>query len=60
MIERARQIIREDRHRTIHEVIMLVGIRHGTRHKILTEDLKMRCVASKFVPRLLSVDQKQQ
>ena len=39
---------------------MLVGIIHGTCHKILTEDLKMRRVASKFVPRLLSVDQKQQ
>ena len=60
MIERVRQIIREDRRRTIDEVSMLVGISHGTCHKILTEDLKMRRVASKFVPRLLSVDQKQQ
>jgi len=58
MIERVRQIIREDRRHTIDEVSMLVGISHGTSHKILTEDLKMRCVASKFVPRLLSVDQK--
>ena len=55
-----RQIIREDRRRTIDEVSMLVGISHGTCYKILTEDLKMRRVASKFVPRLLSVDQKQQ
>ena len=60
MIERVRQIIREDRRHTIDEVSMLVGISHGTCNKILTEDLKMRCVASKFVPRLLSVDQKQQ
>ena len=59
MIERVRQIVREDR-RTIDEVSMLVGISHGTCHKILTEDLKMRRVASKFVSRLLSVDQKQQ
>ena len=59
MIETVRQIIREDR-RTIHEVSMLVGISHGTCHKILTKDLKMRRVASKFMPRLLSVDQKQQ
>ena len=59
MIERVRQIIREDR-RTIDEVSMLVGISHGTCHKILTEDLNMRRVASKFVPRFLSVDQKQQ
>ena len=39
---------------------MLVGISHGTCHKILTDDLTMRRVASKFFPRLLSVDQKQQ
>ena len=52
MIDSVRQIIREDRRRTIDEVSMLVGI--------LTEDLKMRPVASKFVPRLLIVDQKQQ
>ena len=60
MIERVRQIIREDRRRTIDEVSMLVVISHGTCHKILTEDLKKWRVASKFVPRLLSVDQKQQ
>ena len=47
MIERVRQIICEDRH-------------HTTYHKILTEDLQMWSVALKFVPRLLSVDQKQQ
>ena len=41
MIERVRQIIREDRRRTIDEVSMLVGISHGTCHKILTQYLKM-------------------
>jgi len=60
MIERVRQIVREDRCITIDEVSMLVGISHGTCHKILTEDLKMRRVASKFVPGFLSVDLKQQ
>ena len=60
MIERVCQIIREDRCHTIDEVSMLVGISHGIYHKILTENLKMRHVASKFVPILLSVDQKQQ
>jgi len=54
------QIIREDRRCTIDEVNMLVGIIHGTCHRVLTEDLKMRLVTSKFVPSLLSVDQKQQ
>ena len=42
MIERVRQIIREDRCRTINEVSMLVGISHGTCHKILTLDLKIK------------------
>ena len=55
MIERVRQIIRKDRRHTIDEVSMLEGISHGTCQKILA-DLKMRCVTSKFVPRLLSVD----
>jgi len=60
MIEGVRQIIYEDHRRTIDEVSMLVGISHWTCHKILTEDLKMRRVTSQFLPRLLSVDQKQQ
>ena len=38
MIDSVRQIIREDRRRTIDEVSMLVGISHGSCHKILTED----------------------
>jgi hypothetical protein len=59
IIERVHQIIREDRRRTFDEVSMLMGISHGTCHKILTEDLKMRRVASTFVPRFLSFDQKQ-
>jgi len=58
MIERVRQIICKDCRLTIDEVSMLVGINHGTCHKILTEDLKMQRVASKFVPRLLSVPKK--
>ena len=37
IIERVRQIFRDDRHRTTDEVSMLVGISHGTCHKILTE-----------------------
>ena len=50
------QIIREDRRRTIDEVSMLVGISQGTCHKIFTEDLMMRRVASEFMRRFLNVD----
>ena len=35
------------------------GISYGSCQEILTENLGMRRVAAKFVPRLLSVDQKQ-
>jgi hypothetical protein len=55
MIERVRQIIREDRCRTTDDFSMLEGISDGTYHKILTG-----AVASKYVPRILIVDQKQQ
>ena len=40
MIEGVHQIIHEDRRRIIDEVSMLVGISHGTWHKILTEDFE--------------------
>jgi len=60
IIERVCHIICEDRRRTIDKVSVLVEISHGICHKILKEYLKMRRVASKFLPRLLSIDQKQQ
>jgi len=50
MIERVHQIIHEDRRHTIDEVSMLVGISHGTCHKILTEDLEMRRVHQNSCP----------
>ena len=34
-IERVRQIIREDRRRTIDEISMLVGISHGKKGKVI-------------------------
>ena len=58
MIERVHQIIREDRHCTIDDISMLLGISHGNCHNILTEDLKMQCFTSKLMPRLLSVNQR--
>jgi len=56
MIEWERQINCKDRRCETDEVSMLVGISHGTCLKILTEDLKMRHVTSKFVPTLLIVN----
>ena len=43
----------EDRRLAIREVADEVGISRGSANKILTEDLGMRRVAAKFVPKLL-------
>lgn len=58
-VEKIRQLIHEDRRQTIHDLCTSVGISYGSCQEILTENLGMRRVAAKFVPRLLSVDQKQ-
>ena len=50
-VARVREIIRADRRLTIREVAEEVRIAFGTCQKILTEDLRMRRVTAKFVPR---------
>ena len=57
-VVRVREIIRADRRLTIREVAEEVRIAFGTCQKILTEDLRMRRVTAKFVPRLLTAEQK--
>jgi len=56
-VARVREIIHADRRLTIREVAEDVGIAFGTCQKILTEDLQMRRVSAKFVPRLLMAEQ---
>ena len=53
-----REIIRAERHLTIREVAEEIRIAFGTSQKILNEDLRMRRVTAKFVPRLLTAEQK--
>ena len=55
---RVREIIHADRRLTIREVAEQVRIAFGTCQKILTEDLQMRRVTAKFVPCLLTAEQK--
>ena len=47
-----------DRRLTIREISGETGFGFGTVQKVLTNDLNMRRVAAKFVPRLLTDDQK--
>jgi len=53
-----REIFRADRLLTIREVAEEVRIAFGTCQKILTEDLQIRLVTAKFVPCLLTAEQK--
>jgi len=52
-------VIHDNRRLTIREVSEEVGICKSSCHTISTEKLKMLRVAAKFVPRLLTEEQKQ-
>ena len=56
MTEKVRKLIQCNRRMTIVELEQEVGISHGSIHAILSDDLKMRCVSAKFVPRQLTTD----
>jgi len=53
-VEKVLAAIRQNRRLTVHEVAEEVGICKSSCHLILTEKLKMRSVAAKFVPLLLT------
>jgi hypothetical protein len=59
-VEKIRELIPKDHHQTTHELTDTVGISYGVCQEILTENLNMHRIAAKFVPRLLTNDQKQQ
>jgi len=58
-VEKVLAMIRQNRRLTVREVAEEVGICRSSCHLILTDKLKMRCVAAKFVPRLLTDAQKE-
>src|SRR5215813_13745584 len=51
MIAKVKQVIREDRRQTIHDVCNKLGLSYGTCQQILTDELNMRRIAAKFAPR---------
>jgi hypothetical protein len=57
--EKIRTLIHEGRRRTIHELADTVWISDVVFQETLMENLNMRRIAAKFVPRLLTNDQKQ-
>jgi histone-lysine N-methyltransferase SETMAR len=56
MIEKVRHLIQCDRRMTIVELEQEVGFSHGSIHAILSDDLRMRRVSAKFVPRQLTAN----
>ena len=58
-VDRVRAVIRGNRRLTVREVAEEVGISIRSCHQIFTQKLKIRRVSAKFVPRLLSDDQKE-
>ena len=57
-INEVRDLILQNHRLTIREIAEDVGISFGSCQAILTEKLSMYCVAAKFVPRVLTKDQK--
>jgi histone-lysine N-methyltransferase SETMAR len=49
----------EDRRITVRELANEIEVSIGSAHSILTEDLGMRRESAKFVPKLLTMEQKQ-
>ena len=50
--------VNQDRRRTIHDLCAEVGVGYGSCQRIFTEQLNMHRIAAKFVPSVLTQDQK--
>jgi histone-lysine N-methyltransferase SETMAR len=59
LIDKVRALVMHDRRVTVREHAEEVGISTGLVHSILTNDLAMWRVSAKFVPNLLTMEQKQ-
>ncbi|PNF14517.1 hypothetical protein B7P43_G15648 [Cryptotermes secundus] len=58
MVEQVEKAVLEDRRLSVENIASKVGISVGSAHKILHEDLRMRKVSSRWVPRMLADDHK--
>jgi len=59
-VARIQELVHQDRCQTIEDIVEEVGMGYGTCQWVLTEELSMHHVTAKFVPRILTGDQKQQ
>ncbi|XP_013791740.1 putative uncharacterized protein FLJ37770 [Limulus polyphemus] len=59
VIAKVNAMVMRDRRVTIKEIAEEVGISTFSAHSIMTEDLAMKRLAAKFVPKLLTAEQKE-
>jgi len=59
LTDQVQTFVMHDRRVTVRELAEEVGISTGSVHSILTDVLAMRRVSAKFVPKLLTMEQKQ-
>jgi len=58
-VERVSEMIRSNRRLTVREISEDLNVSYGSIQNILTTDLNMRRVSAKFVPLVLTVEQKE-
>jgi len=58
-VETILRLVHENRRRTNKDIVTIVNVLYGTVQTSLTSDLNMHRVAAKFVPRLLTPEQKE-
>ena len=59
MIDQVCEKVWEDCRLKVQEIVAEVGISSGSVHSFLTEDLNLQRVSAKFVPKLLTEQQKE-
>jgi histone-lysine N-methyltransferase SETMAR len=59
MEKKMHKMVLDDRRLKVHELADMVGISKSAIHRILTENLDMRKLCARWVPRLLTMEQKQ-
>jgi len=57
-VEQVRVAVNQDHHRTIHDLCAEVGVGYRSCQRILMELPNMHRIGAKFVPRVLTQDQK--
>ncbi|KZC13398.1 Histone-lysine N-methyltransferase SETMAR [Dufourea novaeangliae] len=59
MVKKIHKMVLDDRRLKVRELADMIGISKSAVHRILTENLDMRKLCARWVPRLLTMEQKQ-